>query len=398
MTNSKEWDVVIGQWGVALACIVYSIGLYGVSQGEQAGSARYLTYYSAMVLAAPLLFQSRAQLNLPAATYMFFYLALALTSITVGSGWRGEASKLDFVVICLTALAFLPVLPVRQNHINGIFYFTLLLFAYSLATRDYAGLRFLEMLSMGTGAATTSGYNSNEGLIGPLYAIFFYGVGSNSHLGLAFLMVVIGGKRIGLLAAIAGILALTFIFRRLESRGRMALFLSLFGIMMAINVAAISASAISDYVRDSLGSSVHIEEVMLGRYMNIKIMTEYSINRDLGPFLFGTGVGTANETVATLTGLLPHNDWMKILLDYGIIGSIIITACMAFLFSSSPIGCALGVASAIIMVTDNIIIYLFYQFPLVLMVAYAARYRELPEWPPLLSGRVSALFARQSAA
>lgn len=397
MTRAEQRDALIGQCGLAFACLIYSIGLAGLSLSEEAGSLRYFTYYAPFALILPMVLQARAQFNIPAATYMVVYLVLASASVTVGAGWRGEASKLDFAVICLTALTFLPVLSVRPQHINAIFYVTLLLFGYALATRDHTGIRFLEMLTMGTGAATTSGYNSNEGLIGPLYAIFFYGVGSNGHLGLAFLMVLIGGKRIGLLAAIVGILSLVFLFRRLESRGRKSLFLWLFAIMLAINFAAISASTISDYVRDSLGSAVHIEEVMLGRYMTIKIMTEYSLNRDLAPFLFGTGVGTANETVATLMGLLPHNDWLKILLDYGVIGSLLITACMAFIFSSSPIGCALGVATSIIMVTDNVLIYLFYQFALALMVAFASQDRR-PSWPPLFRYWTSRIDARPSTA
>ena len=345
------------------------------------------------VLIGSLLLQSRVRVNTPAVLYMIAYLMLAAMSVAVGSGWRGDASNFDLIVIILTiASTFMPVVMVRPPHIKGIFVFTLALFAWSQGQRTTPASASWKCCLWVRGAATTSGYNSNEGLLGPVYAIFFYGVGAGGHFGLALLMVILGGKRIGLLATIVGIFMLAFFKRRAPS-GRAYMFVALFAIMISINFLAISASWISDYTADALGkSSVHIEEVMLGRYMNTKIMTEYSLNRELLPFLFGAGVGSATAAIlADLTGLLPHNDWLKILLDYGLIGSILITACMAFIFSCTPIGCALGVVTSIIMMTDNILIYLFYQIPVALMVGYTVLH-PVPSWPTLL-GRVLATVA-----
>jgi hypothetical protein len=58
--------------------------------------------------------------------------------------------------------------------------------------------------------------------------------------------------------------------------------------------------------------------------------------------------------------------------DYGILGSIAITAFIALVFSTSATGAVIAIASAVLMMTDNVVMYLYYQFPIVLMVGYSA--------------------------
>jgi O-antigen ligase len=113
---------------------------------------------------------------------------------------------------------------------------------------------------------------------------------------------------------------------------------------------------------------------MLGRHAIAVEMAQDIDSRPLVESLIGYGPGSANA-LATLVsdGTLsePHNDWLKILYDYGILGSAIITIFIALVFSSSPTGAVIALANAIMMTTDNVIIYLYYQFPIVLMVAYS---------------------------
>ena len=85
----------------------------------------------------------------------------------------------------------------------------------------------------------------------------------------------------------------------------------------------------------------------------------------------GAGAATATTTIVTQGTLVnPHNDWLKIRVDYGVVGSALITLMLALVFSSSVIGSVLAVMNGVIMMTDNVTIYMFYQFPLALMLNY----------------------------
>jgi hypothetical protein len=132
---------------------------------------------------------------------------------------------------------------------------------------------------------------------------------------------------------------------------------------------------ISQYTYESLRMSVPIEEIMLGRYAIGSEMTRVIDSRSSVESLIGFGPG-AGDALATRVsaGTLkePHNDWLKILYDYGILGSIAITAFIAVVFSTSAVGAVIAIASAILMTTDNVVMYLYYQFPIVLMVGYSA--------------------------
>ena len=132
---------------------------------------------------------------------------------------------------------------------------------------------------------------------------------------------------------------------------------------------------ITQYSYESLRMTVPIEEIMLGRYAIGSEMTRAIDNRSPVESLIGFGPGGA-DALATLVsaGTLkePHNDWLKILYDYGILGSIAITAFIALVFSTSATGAVIAIANAILMTTDNVLIYLYYQFPIVLMVGYSA--------------------------
>jgi hypothetical protein len=63
------------------------------------------------------------------------------------------------------------------------------------------------------------------------------------------------------------------------------------------------------------------------------------------------------------------------------LGSIAITTFIALVFSTSATGAVIAIASAILMTTDNVFIYLYYQFPIVLMVGYSALQESRAQGP-----------------
>jgi len=178
----------------------------------------------------------------------------------------------------------------------------------------------------------------------------------------------------GVIAILVGVVAL-FLFRKAaalkEKRNR---FIVLLVGLAVINLTASNLLSISEYLHQKLHISVHIEEIMLGRHAIAVEMAHDIDSRPLVKSLIGYGPGSANA-LATLVsdGTLkePHNDWLKILYDYGILGSIIITVFIALVFSSSTTGAVIALTNAIMMTADNVVIYLYYQFPIVLMLAYS---------------------------
>ena len=64
------------------------------------------------------------------------------------------------------------------------------------------------------------------------------------------------------------------------------------------------------------------------------------------------------------------------------VGSILVIIGMTLVFSTSAVSVALGITSAIVMMTDNVIIYVFFQLPIAVMLAYL-RWGEGRDGTPL---------------
>jgi hypothetical protein len=125
----------------------------------------------------------------------------------------------------------------------------------------------LEILESGTGSGLVDGYDNHQGgLVGPIYAVFFYAIGAKipflAALGMSFL----GGKRIGLIALCVGLIAAA-VFKKLpalnEWRNR---FIVVLGGLFAISIMATHLIDIADFAHERLSSGVHIEAIMLGRH------------------------------------------------------------------------------------------------------------------------------------
>lgn len=368
-------DETVSRFFVSIACGVYLVGYAGYSFGDALGPLRYLVYVVPPLLAASLTFQRAAVINRPAMAFLVAYLALVSVGALIGTTW-GEPSLRNVIIISLIIFTFVPVIHVSATQISFVFFCSLIYLFLAYWTAGIGSIRILQMLQAGTGSAFQMGFDDNQGgLLGPLYAVFMYAAGAKLQFLLALLMSLLGGKRVGIVAILFGIAA-SIAFRNIavlkQRRNRIA---ALLGVLGTINLVALNLNSISEYAHQMLGIKASIEEVMLGRFEIGSEMSRAMDARSLSESIFGFGPGTADALAARVTdGVLkePHNDWNKILYEYGVAGSLLLTAFMAVVFSTSATAAALAVASAALMCTDNVLIYLFYQFPLVLMVAYAA--------------------------
>jgi O-Antigen ligase len=376
---------------VSIACGVYVVGHAGYYFEGMFGALRYLIYALPLLLVASIILQGRASTsNRSAVAFFLAYLVLASVSYLVGTR-DGEFASRNFIIIALVIVGFIPVIDVSAAQIRFIFLCSLiyLFLAYGVAERG--DIRLLQMLQDGTGSAVVAGYDNNEGgaIVGPLYAVFLYATGAKLQFLLALIMSVVGGKRVALLAIVVGLFA-AMLFRNVTAlKQRRNCFAALLGALAIINIVATNLNSISEDVFRSLNISLSFDEVMLGRYAIADEMDRVMNTRPFVESLFGSGPGSADALASIVSSRVltqPHNDWMKILCDYGIAGSIVMTTFMALLFSTSATAAVIAITTAIIMSTDNVLIYLFYHFPVSLMVAYSAMQesatRKTARWSP----------------
>jgi O-Antigen ligase len=390
MTETGDTDVsdeAFSRLIVSVACGIYLVGYAGYSFGDTFASLRYLVYAVPPLLVAPLVLQRAPMSNKPAVAFLFAYFALASVSYLIGMR-GGDFFLRNFIIIALIIVAFIPVVQVSAAQIRFVFICSLiyLFLAYWLA--GGGSIRLWQILQNGTGSASDAGFDDNQGgLLGPVYAVFLHATGAKLQFLLAVGMSLLGGKRVGVLAILVG-LGAAALFRKIgvfeQRRNR---FVALLAALLIIDLVASNLTSISEDAHERLNIGVSIEEVMLGRFEIGSEMNRAMSSRPLAESLFGSGAGSADALASIVSdGVLsePHNDWMKILYDYGIVGSLIIIFFMALVFSISATAAVIAITSAIMMSTDNVLIYLFYQFPVVLMVAYSSlqemRARNIGGW------------------
>jgi hypothetical protein len=375
MTAMRVADQASSTLVVSIACVVYLVGYAGYCFSETLGSLRYLIYAVPLILVAPFTLQRASTSNKPATVFLLTYLSLGSLSYLIGVK-DVEFFLSNFIIIVLIIVSFVPMLNVSAEQIRVVFLCSLAYLVLAYLFTEHGGVRFFKILERGTGSGLGNGYDNDQGgLLGPIYAVFLYATGAKLQFLLALAMSFLGGKRVAVIAILVG-LAFVLLFHKAaalnEKRNRLIVLLVA---LVVINIAASNMISISEYGYRSLQLSANIEEVMLGRYAIGSEMTRVIDSRSLVESLVGFGAGSADALARLLSdGTLthPHNDWLKILYDYGILGSIIVTVFMTLIFSTSTTGSVLAITSAIMMTTDNVVIYLYYQFPIVLMVAHSA--------------------------
>jgi hypothetical protein len=379
MSSPNLPDGAMSRQVVWIACIAYVLGYAGYCFGfnESIKPLRYLVYAVPVILILSPLLERIPRCNRPAELYLVTYLYLGC--IGYMTYVRDTDSYFnDFGITALIILSFVPVIDVSARQIRIVFFCTAIYFVANYALTKHEGVRVLQLLESGILARVPPGtaYDSDTGgLIPPVYAVFYYAINARLEFMVALVMSFVGGKRISLVAVLVGLVAVS-LFQRVsalnDNRNR---FLILFAVLAAINIMGSNLLSIVEYGYWSIRPDAHIEEIMLGRHEIASSMTQVIESRSWVELLFGSGAGSANALAGFITNgrvTHPHNDWLKMLFDYGILGSGLITIFMALIFSSSKTGAAIGLANAVVMLTDNVAAYLFYQVPIVLMLAFSA--------------------------
>jgi hypothetical protein len=145
-------------------------------------------------------------------------------------------------------------------------------------------------------------------------------------------------------------------------------------------VVLLSAIAIASiYLFEDVANNLELEDssadaVSLGRY-DIALMLWDRLHHS-GPlnWLIGFGPGAADAIVENYTILQnPHNDWLKILFDYGAIGFVAIHSILFANLARHRLGLMIYIYTATLMVTDNVFIYMFYHAYVALIMCTARK-------------------------
>lgn len=179
-------------------------------------------------------------------------------------------------------------------------------------------------------------------------------------------------KRIAILAVI-GVLAFEWAIVMFGlTRQRRALALALvvllsIGSLFSLQLFELSAALIG-------GENVSANSLSLGRFeFSVAIWREIQAT-PLVKLLFGQGPGTADTIVQTAidNASNPHNDWLKIFVDYGAFGFLLFHLILLRMFAGGSFAVQAYLYTAIVMTTDNTLIYTFHHVIMLVVLRAAA--------------------------
>ena len=111
-------------------------------------------------------------------------------------------------------------------------------------------------------------------------------------------------------------------------------------------------------------------EYTLGRFDYNQSLIELRAAGDLWMSIFGFGPGTAVRSTPFLQGGdEPHNDFLRVLVDYGDFGLVLFIAAMSIVIGKMRAWGKYLIYQGLMFLTDNTAIYLFHYFALLIVLA-----------------------------
>lgn len=319
------------------------------------GFLRYSVYLAPAVLVLLSVFQNRFVnvLSVP----LRFYLLLICVSIVPFLVGGERASTL----VVLTLWPLLPVIFRTGFHHSSLIILFWMIFAYQLFIAASTGFKFAELdfvNSISAGETHTLPF-----IFGALMFPFIK-QRQRVHVLLCFLALIIAGKRIALLASFVGVVAWLIIYS--IGRGKEA------GRKIFLITAPASILILDLYLPDlflAASDYLHANENIFsaGRVIGQERAYFELFNSSFDfTYFFGQGLGTADELAFLswgIEGIQIHNDGLRLLLDYGIIGGLLYAYGYIALLTwrTGPTGLYLAAYVLVLWLSDNTITYPFFN-------------------------------------
>lgn len=338
-----------------LASIVVVIWTYG-----REAEIRYILYLlpPLLVLSSCMLTLGRPAINRDGLYALMAYLPVAFAAMAFNNRMEGFAVR-DLYTIGSIILMF--AIWFRASRV--------------LADIALAGLTVgMVMVAITEGVGTNITALKSQGILETTLAfpigvvtLYYFQERSWGRFLLACVILFLAYKRIAMLAVVAIIMfemASYLVFRR--SFGR---FLTTLAVLV-LSVVSLFLPEIFEFLsaimrdEDASASAISLGRTGLAEALRFEIH-----EAGLSHMFFGFGPGSADDVVFALGEIKnPHNDWLKILFDYGLVGFIVLHGVLYLIHPRTPLGNKLYLNLAILMVTDNPLIYIHY-FAFVFLVS-----------------------------
>ncbi|MFA5951935.1 MAG: O-antigen ligase family protein [Hyphomicrobium sp.] len=319
--------------------------------GESA--ARYVIYSLPITLALPWLLAGgqNAALTHKGLVAMAIYVGLAVTSIWLNGS--NQSTQRDVWILCSIITLF--IISTRSPPwLAGCGLATLA--AGLLIEAPIKGVQLSVNLVDSTGILESA-------LAMPLgvLVVYFYWRGQKPMTMVAGLLCFVAFKRIVILAVLGAILlsVLSDFMRHSErTRFAIAVVVSVLLSVIALNLQLVFGEMQTLAENDDFSAN----RLSLGRFEIAQTLWQEWAGRELLNTMFGFGPGAADAVIWHRMGseVLTHNDWLKLLFDYGVAGVVAFHLIFMLLFGTNRLGSMLYVFSSIVMMTDNIILYLYH--------------------------------------
>ena len=314
------------------------------------GSGRYAIYAlpPALIALSVLLYNGRPWIDRGSVIGLQLYGLVAALALAT-NGYLGEFGMRDLLIIggylCLYSLSFKAPQWVAD--------FVLVTLAAGMVIEN-----------LGREVNTEIQLVESEGMLEstfafPLGALLIYFILTRKWLRvlITFVIFFAAFKRIAIMAVIAALAVYVFVrmFRmvRLEKAIVVA-------IMLACSVVALHTLEIFTFMAREVGGT-NATGVSLGRFGFAAALWEEWERASVPQMLFGRGPGEADAIVMRMSGYNPHNDWLKILTDYGAFGLVAFYVILLKVFGKDPFRLCLLTYVSILMVTANTFIYMHFH-------------------------------------
>lgn len=211
------------------------------------------------------------------------------------------------------------------------------------------------------------------GAIFGLFLLYFVQRRQLKWIILCLVLILLSGKRVVLLAAIPALLLHATILVRGGSLHR--IFSCIF-IAVALSASAVFLFELVDWCIKIFDLQFSAHFFLMGRSQVILILREQIFdNSSILQFFFGHGPGMAdyflgsNFLVSWSNGFTanPHNDFLKLFYDYGLLGKAAFLVGASFMFCRTSHGALVWTYTLFVFLVDNPLIFFVYLFNLALV-------------------------------
>jgi hypothetical protein len=340
---------------VGAFCPLLILGLFAE------GAGRYALYAMpplSLLLAMILADRGRLAFDRKFAIAIACYGVVALVAVISGGRLDFFAIR-DMILVSGSLAIFLPHFKVSELHVKGLF----LVFVAALAAMAAGG----KPINVAFDIEGSQGIFENQfAFCFGVLAIFFFARRRWVWFLASMAVLLVSFKRITILAALVVLAASVAIAiaNPTESMRRRVWLAAVLVLTVFCLLFAMFFSVWATLIAAHFGYGGSVDAFTMGRMQLNAFVDEQAGEDGLFATLFGHGPGATIKMIVAGAGFEAplHNDYKKIIIDYGWIGGSVILLAFIRLFSNSSWALQIMAYTAILFISDNVFVYMYYYF------------------------------------